>query len=99
MDICTDGPVGAPSSCSSYQSTTATSLRSQLVERATRSASSSRGLGTHDEQGSWPCHQPPLRSLAEVQSTGPPELRGFSRNLHRDWQAVYAGFMAHWSLG
>jgi len=37
--------------------------------------------------------------IAEVQSTGPPELRGFSRNLHRDWQAVHAGFTVHWSSG
>jgi transposase len=35
--------------------------------------------------------------IAEVQSTGPPELRGFSRNLNRDWQAVHAGFTVHWS--
>jgi transposase len=26
-------------------------------------------------------------------------LRGFSRSLHRDWQAVYAGFTVHWSSG
>jgi len=37
--------------------------------------------------------------IADVQSTGPPELRGFSRNLHRDWLAVYAGFTVHWSSG
>ena len=37
--------------------------------------------------------------IADVQSTGPPELRGFSRNLHRDWQAVHAGFTVHWSSG
>jgi transposase len=37
--------------------------------------------------------------IAEVQSTGPPELRGFSRNLHRDWRAVHAGFTVHWSSG
>jgi transposase len=37
--------------------------------------------------------------IAEVQSTGPPELRGFSRNLNRDWQAVHAGFTVHWSSG
>jgi transposase len=37
--------------------------------------------------------------LADVQSTGPPELRGFSRNLHRDWLAVHAGFTVHWSSG
>src|SRR5262249_49772962 len=28
--------------------------------------------------------------IAHVQNTGPPELRGFSRNLHRDWHAVSA---------
>src|SRR5262249_41052654 len=28
--------------------------------------------------------------IAEVQSTGPAELRGFSRDLHRDWQAMHA---------
>lgn len=37
--------------------------------------------------------------IADVQTTGPPELRGFSRNLHRDWQAVQAGFTVHWSSG
>ena len=37
--------------------------------------------------------------IADVQSTGPPELRGFSRNLHRDWLAVHAGFTVHWSSG
>jgi transposase len=37
--------------------------------------------------------------IEDVQSTGPPELRGFSRNLHRDWQAVQAGFTVHWSSG
>jgi transposase len=37
--------------------------------------------------------------IADVQDTGPPELRGFSRNLHRDWQAVHAGFTVHWSSG
>ena len=37
--------------------------------------------------------------ITQVQSTGPPELRGFSRNLHRDWQAVHAGFTVHWSSG
>jgi transposase len=33
--------------------------------------------------------------IADVQTTGPPELRGFSRNLHRDWLAVQAGFTVH----
>jgi len=37
--------------------------------------------------------------IADVQTTGPPELRGFSRNLHRDWLAVHAGFTVHWSSG
>jgi transposase len=37
--------------------------------------------------------------ITEVQNTGPPELRGFSRNLHRDWLAVQAGFTVHWSSG
>ena len=37
--------------------------------------------------------------IADVQSTGPPELRGFSRNLHRDWLAVQAGLTTHWSSG
>ena len=37
--------------------------------------------------------------IADVQTTGPPELRGFSRNLHRDWSAVHAGFTVHWSSG
>jgi transposase len=37
--------------------------------------------------------------IADVQSTGPPELRGFSRNLHRDWLAVHAGFTVHWTSG
>jgi transposase len=37
--------------------------------------------------------------ICDVQATGPPELRGFSRNLHRDWLAVQAGFTLHWSSG
>ena len=37
--------------------------------------------------------------IANVQATGPPELSGFSRNLHRDWAAVRAGFTVHWSSG
>jgi hypothetical protein len=36
--------------------------------------------GTHLEE--W---------ITDVQTTCPPELRGFSRNLHRDWMAVQAG--------
>ena len=34
-----------------------------------------------------------------VRKTGPPELRGFSRNLQRDWHAVSAGVTARWSSG
>src|SRR5205085_10838088 len=37
--------------------------------------------------------------ISDVHSTGPPELSGFSRNLHRDWRAVHAGFTVHWSSG
>jgi transposase len=37
--------------------------------------------------------------IADVQSTSPPEPRGFSRNLRRDWLAVQAGFTVHWSSG
>lgn len=37
--------------------------------------------------------------VADVQKTGPPELRGFSRNLHRDWDAVHAGLTERWSSG
>jgi transposase len=37
--------------------------------------------------------------MADVQRTGPPELRGFSRNLSRDWAAVQAGLTLHWSSG
>jgi len=37
--------------------------------------------------------------IAEVQTTGPPELRGFSRNLYRDWAAVQAGLTVRWSSG
>jgi transposase len=37
--------------------------------------------------------------IAAVQRTGPPELRGFSRNLRRDWEAVYAGLTERWSSG
>jgi hypothetical protein len=33
--------------------------------------------------------------IAEVHITGPPELRDFSRNFQRDWQAVHAGFTLH----
>lgn len=37
--------------------------------------------------------------IEDVHTTGPPELRGFSRNLRRDWLAVHAGFTVHWSSG
>jgi transposase len=37
--------------------------------------------------------------VAAVHDTGPPELRGFSRNLHRDWAAVHAGLTERWSSG
>lgn len=36
---------------------------------------------------------------ADVHTTGPPELRGFSRNLQRDWAAVHAGLTERWSSG
>ena len=37
--------------------------------------------------------------IADVLTTGPPELRGFSRNLQRDWKAVRAGLTERWSSG
>jgi transposase len=37
--------------------------------------------------------------VANVHQTGPPELRGFSRNLHHDWDAVHAGLTERWSSG
>ncbi len=37
--------------------------------------------------------------VADVHSTGPPELRGFSRNLQHDWAAVHAGLTERWSSG
>lgn len=37
--------------------------------------------------------------VANVQATGPNELRGFSRNLRRDWEAVHAGLTKGWSSG
>jgi transposase len=36
---------------------------------------------------------------AEVHQTGPPELRGFGRNLRHDWAAVFAGLTERWSSG
>ena len=37
--------------------------------------------------------------VADVHQTGPPELRGFSRNLQRDWDAVHAGLTQRWNSG
>jgi transposase len=37
--------------------------------------------------------------VADVHTTGPPELRGFSRNLQHDWAAVHAGLTERWSSG
>jgi len=37
--------------------------------------------------------------VVAVHNTGPPELRGFSRNLQRDWSAVSAGLTQHWNSG
>ena len=37
--------------------------------------------------------------VAEVRETGPPELRGFSRNLQHDWDAVHAGLTERWNSG
>lgn len=37
--------------------------------------------------------------VADVHTTGPPELRGFTRNLHHDWDAVRAGLTERWSSG
>jgi transposase len=37
--------------------------------------------------------------VANVRTTGPPELRGFSRNLQHDWAAVRAGLTERWSSG
>jgi transposase len=37
--------------------------------------------------------------VADVHTTGPPELRGFSRNLQHDWDAVHAGLTERWSSG
>ena len=37
--------------------------------------------------------------VADVHQTGPPELRGFSRNLRHDWDAVQAGLTERWSSG
>jgi transposase len=37
--------------------------------------------------------------VTDVQTTGPPELRGFSRSLRRDWNAVHAKRTERWSSG
>jgi transposase len=37
--------------------------------------------------------------VADVHATGPPELRGFCRNLQHDWDAVHAGLTVSWSSG
>jgi transposase len=37
--------------------------------------------------------------VESVHANGPPELRGFSRNLGRDWDAVHAGLTKRWSSG
>jgi len=37
--------------------------------------------------------------VADVYQTGPPELRGFSRNLRHDWDAVHAGLTERWNSG
>jgi transposase len=34
-----------------------------------------------------------------VRTQGPPELRGFARNLCRGWAAVQAGLTVSWSSG
>jgi transposase len=37
--------------------------------------------------------------VTSVHANGPPELRGFSRNLRRDWDAVQAGLTKTWNSG
>ncbi|MBV9168885.1 MAG: transposase [Chloroflexi bacterium] len=37
--------------------------------------------------------------IADVLTTGPPELRGFSHNLQHDWNAVRAVLTERWSSG
>ncbi|MBV9599794.1 MAG: ISL3 family transposase, partial [Chloroflexi bacterium] len=37
--------------------------------------------------------------VSNVHKMGPPELRGFSRNLQHDWDAVHAGLTERWSSG
>lgn len=36
--------------------------------------------------------------IADVHIPDHPSSGGFSRNLRRDWLAIYAGFTAHWEL-
>jgi transposase len=74
-------------------------LLKQLYERSTELASA-RQLSQHflrlvrerrgRELEEW---------IAAVLTTGPPELRGFSRNLQHDWNAVRAGLTERWSSG
>lgn len=35
--------------------------------------------------------------VVAVHNTGPPELRGFSRSLQRDWHAVSPGLTQRWN--
>jgi transposase len=37
--------------------------------------------------------------VVNVDLNGPPELKGFSRNLRRDWDAVQAGLTKAWNSG
>jgi len=37
--------------------------------------------------------------VVDAHKSGPPELRGFSRNLRHDWDAVSAGLTERWSSG
>jgi transposase len=74
-------------------------LLKQLYERSAEVASA-RQLAQHflrlvrerrgHELDAW---------VADVHATGPPELRGFSRNLRNDWDAVHAGLTERWSSG
>ncbi len=74
-------------------------MLNQLYERSTE-LSSARQLAQHflrlvrERRGrdldAW---------IAAVHATGPPELRGFSRNLRHDWNAVQAGLTEPWSSG
>jgi transposase len=74
-------------------------LLKQLYERSTELANA-RQLAQHflrlvrerrgHELDAW---------VDDVLTTGPPELRGFSRNLRHDWGAVHAGLTERWSSG